>query len=94
MDASWPIEQAQVPAHLPADRAWRWCVVRTVRDMRIARRRGHWLSRQTAERLFCRRWGRWRSVESVERYVAREQVGRRLAGRAHQREVGMSAPAK
>ena len=41
---------------LSADRAWRWCVLRTVRDGRLARCRGRPVARHQLGRLFARRW--------------------------------------
>lgn len=39
-----------------ADRAWQWCITRTVRDLRVSIRRGRPITRPNLERLFCRRW--------------------------------------
>ncbi len=58
MDAGWPTEAARVPEGLSPERAWRWCVLRTVRDVRLAARRGRVISRPNARRLVLRRWGR------------------------------------
>lgn len=55
---AWPVKAAHVPVGLPPLRAWRWCVLRTLRDGRLAQRRGRPLSRPNLERLFCRRWSR------------------------------------
>lgn len=45
-----------VPVHLPMARAWRWCVMATLRDMRLASAyRGH-ISLPNYRRLFIRRW--------------------------------------
>jgi hypothetical protein len=54
----WSAEAARVPAGLSAERAWRWCVLQTWRDMTRAARGGRPISLPNAERLFCRRW--WR----------------------------------
>jgi hypothetical protein len=38
------------------DRAWRWCIERTLRDLELSIRRGRPITRPNLERLFCRRW--------------------------------------
>ena len=58
MDATWPTDAARVPAGLTPARAWRWCVLRTLRDARLAAARGRPMSQRNAERLFRRRWQR------------------------------------
>ncbi len=57
-DAGWLVDAARVSVGLLPERAWRWCLLRTLRDMRLAARRGRPISRPNAERLFCRRWAR------------------------------------
>jgi hypothetical protein len=37
-------------------RAWRWCVLRTIRDARLARARRRPIAPHHLPRLFCRRW--------------------------------------
>lgn len=56
MEAGWPAEAARVPRGLSPERAWRWCLLRTLRDMRLAALRGRPISRSNAERLLRRRW--------------------------------------
>jgi hypothetical protein len=45
-----------VPSDLSADRAWRWCVLRIVRDAKLAKYKGRPIARHHLERLFARRW--------------------------------------
>jgi len=45
-----------VPTGLSAGRAWRWCVLRTRRDARLAQRKGRPIAKHHLERLFARRW--------------------------------------
>jgi hypothetical protein len=56
MDADWPMDAARVPPGLPPDRAWRWCLLRTRRDIRLAARHGRAISPPNARRLLQRRW--------------------------------------
>lgn len=63
-EAEWPTDAARVPKGLTPERAWRWCVLRTVRDYRLAIRAGRYISRPVLERLFCRRWGRIQAFRS------------------------------
>ncbi len=56
MEASWPTGAARVPHGLSPQRLWRWCVLRTLRDGRLAAQRNRPISRPNLERLFCRRW--------------------------------------
>ena len=46
----------RVPVHLPLERAWRWCVLATVRDLRLSRHRHGAMSLPNTQRLFRRRW--------------------------------------
>ncbi len=55
--AHWPWAGAcEPPDGLSGERLWRWCVLRTLRDARLARARGRWMSRSAMERRFARRW--------------------------------------
>jgi|GEM_PF-1177121 len=58
-------EAARVPEGLSPERAWRWCVMRTMRDMRMAARRGRPMSLPNALRLLRRRWGRIAKRQAV-----------------------------
>jgi hypothetical protein len=53
---AWKLGRHEVPAGLSADRAWRWCVLRTVRDARLARQKGRPIAMHHLARLFSRRW--------------------------------------
>lgn len=78
MDAGWPTEAARVPEGLSPERAWRWCVLRTIRDGRLAVARGQWVSRRNLERLFCRRW--WNMAVSLPGAEIAPNAARRRAG--------------
>jgi len=67
MEAPWPTEAARVPEGLSPGRAWRWCLKRTLRDMRLAAARGRPMSRPNALRLLRRRWAAIRSQEACRR---------------------------
>jgi hypothetical protein len=41
---------------MPADRAWRWCILRTARDARLARQKGRPIAKHHLARLLVRRW--------------------------------------
>jgi len=56
MEADWPVEATLVPQGLSPERAWRWCLLRTLRDVRLAARRGRAISQTNARRLLYRRW--------------------------------------
>lgn len=73
---TWPCPAARVPRRLGATRGWRWCVLRTIRDARLAAARGRPISRPTLERLFARRWHRLAAGLPVA-----------AAGRAHGRRI-------
>ena len=49
-------EAEKRPVFRTSDRAWRWCLLRTQRDMQLAVRRGRPISRPNARRLLTRRW--------------------------------------
>ena len=46
------------PSALRMDRLWRWCVLKTLRDLHVSARRGRALSMPNVERLFLLRWNR------------------------------------
>jgi len=64
------------------DRAWRWCIVRTLRDLRLSIRRGRPISRPNLERLFCRRWHR-ATPHARESSSQRLDRGRRMIRRLY-----------
>lgn len=45
-----------VPAQLPLERAWRWCVLSTIRDLRLSSCRQRTISLPNARRLYLRRF--------------------------------------
>src|SRR5258708_7652150 len=57
-----------VPGGLPAGRAWRWCVLRTVRNARIARRKGRPIAGHHLGRLFARRWVGFENILGVDEW--------------------------
>lgn len=58
MDAPPPTNASYVPRGLPPQRGYRWCVLRTLRDVHRAAERGHAISLPNTLRLFSRRWHR------------------------------------
>lgn len=48
--------RVRVPVYLPLPRAWRWCLLATIRDQRLAARRGRAISFPNLRRLLLRRW--------------------------------------
>ncbi|MEX0885838.1 MAG: hypothetical protein WD009_05300 [Phycisphaeraceae bacterium] len=60
---------------MAAERAWRWCLLATLRDVRRAAARGRAMSRPSAERLFLRRW-RGRAAEVAEAEAEVAEAGR------------------
>ena len=46
----------EVPCNLTLERAWRWCIVATIRELRVARSRGRDIAWQNLRRIFMRRW--------------------------------------
>lgn len=58
MDAPGSMDSRYVPRGLRPARGYRWCLLRTVRDLRHARARGRSISPPNARRLFSRRWHR------------------------------------
>jgi len=45
-----------VPCNLPFERLWRWCVLATLRDLRLSRSDGRVISLPNLKRLYTRRW--------------------------------------
>ena len=59
MDANrpaWTLGRQGGPPELSPGRAWRWCVLRTLRDAKLARHKGRPIARHHLEGLFARRW--------------------------------------
>lgn len=46
----------RVPCSLSLPRAWKWCVMATMRDLRESAARGYAISLPNLRRLFVRRW--------------------------------------
>jgi len=57
-------------------RLWRWCVVRTLRDGRLIRRRGQWVGGRNLERMFARRWHDIASNELAQEQQAASNMTR------------------
>ena len=55
MDAPDPMDTRHIPTGMHPDRAYRWCVARTTRDLRQSVRRGRAISLPSLRRLFTRR---------------------------------------
>ena len=56
MDAIGPMDTRHIPKGMLPDRAYRWCVARTTRDLRQSVRQGRTMSLPSVRRLFTRRW--------------------------------------
>ena len=56
MDAPGPMDTRYVPKGMDPERAYRWCLARTTRDLRQSVRRGRAISLPSLSRLFTRRW--------------------------------------
>lgn len=55
----WPFAGAcRVPAGMDRSRLWQWCVLRTLRDARLAKARGRPIAATTLARRLERRWRR------------------------------------
>ena len=50
------MDTRHIPEGMPPDRAYRWCLARTTRDLRQSVRRGKVISLPSLCRLFTRRW--------------------------------------
>lgn len=48
--------QGQVPWNLSLPRAWKWCVMATMRDLRKSAASGYAISLPNLRRLYVRRW--------------------------------------
>lgn len=48
--------QGQVPCSLSLPRAWKWCVLATMRDLRKSAAHGYAISLPNLRRLYIRRW--------------------------------------
>lgn len=53
---AWTLGRRRLPQKLSADRAWRWCVLQTLREARQADQRGRPVASHHLARLFARRW--------------------------------------
>jgi len=61
----WPwIRACRTPLGLSRGRLWRWCVLRTVRDARLAAAQGRPIAARNLARRFERRW--WRAVAEIQ----------------------------
>ena len=56
MDAPGPMDPRHVPKGMTPDRAYRWCLARTTRDLRESIRHNRPITLPTLRRLFARRW--------------------------------------
>ena len=56
MDAIGPMDTRHIPKGMPPDRAYRWCLARTTRDLRESIRRHRPIALPSLRRLFTRRW--------------------------------------
>ena len=56
MDAPGPMDPRHIPKGMHLDRAYRWCLARTTRDLRESIRRRRPITLPSLRRLFTRRW--------------------------------------
>ncbi len=80
----WPwAGELALPDGLAGARLWRWCVLRTLRELRLAHARGRWIGRASLERRFARRWAEADpEVDHEVLHRMKEQHGRVLIRRA------------
>jgi hypothetical protein len=85
MDAPGPMNPSHTPTGLSPQRARRWCVVRTLRDLRSSVRRGKPITLPNLLRLFDRRWHRI-SMMTHARLAPRDPMKEGDAGRRYLRD--------
>ncbi len=84
---AWTLGRCAAPRELSADRAWIWCILRTLRDARRARDRGRPVAQRHLERLFARRWHEWYDVlthvDKLDKqwFLMKLDLGRHLIGK-------------
>jgi CRISPR-associated protein Csb1 len=73
---AWTLGRREAPAGLSAQRAWKWCLLRTVRDARLARQRGRPIAAHHLERQFARRWAVFEAVIPLAAWRGQLNLGR------------------
>ena len=80
-----------VPVHLPIERAWRWCVVGTLRDLRTSVSRNRVICLPNLRRLWCRRWSEvcWANdlADDCPRAISRQSQGIEAVTSGYSRET-------
>jgi len=78
---AWTLGRREAPAGLSAQRAWKWCLLRTVRDARLGRKRDRPIAAHHLERLFVRRWAQWDNAVPPKAWSKLNGLGKRLIGK-------------
>jgi predicted transcriptional regulator len=87
MDAhrpAWTLGRRGGPPELSAERAWRWCVLRTLRDAKQAKSKGRPIATHHLARLFARRWHQMSDQLGEfdrNKYLRTLRLGRYLLGK-------------
>ena len=87
----------RVPCSMTLDRAWRWCILASIRELRLAAQREREIAWPNMRRLFARRWADTCALydldqDSIEREELR-QAGVSVLGEAYARAVRRSRKA-
>ena len=85
------VPRQRVPCNMTLDRAWRWCILGSIRELRLAAGREREIAWPNMRRLFARRWADTCTLydlgqDSIEREELR-QVGVSVLGEAYARAV-------
>lgn len=86
------VPRQKVPCSMTLDRAWRWCILASIREVSIAARRGHEIAWPNLRRLFARRWADTCALydldqDSADRASLHES-GIAVLGEAYTRAIG------
>jgi len=80
-----------VPVQLSFERAWRWCILATLRDLRLSAGRSRTISLPNARRLFLRRFNELCSahglVEACPERRRQESLGSLFIQQHYQSQV-------
>jgi hypothetical protein len=63
---------------MSAGRAWRWCVLRTLHDARLAARKGRPASVRQWQRRFARRWAELDETPAQQWWREMDRLGREI----------------
>ena len=79
------VPRQRVPCSMTLDRAWRWCILASIRELRLAARRRREIAWPNLRRLFARRWADTCSLYDIDQDST---------DRADLREMGLAALAE